>query len=171
MTSSSFTNQIENVPFFNGANAEFPKFTRDMVTFAKQHGLYKVFTEEVEIPDANKEKFFGEAQAMNFAEGKQFKHFFFAWKILSRAIKCKTDNVILRRVTSPNAAWLVLIRSCYSTTTRGVILQRTEVLTNKRVKPGYNPIYTRFEMADHVGRDLRANGTDTSDEIVCLLFL
>ena len=56
MTSSSFTNQIKNVPFFNGANAEFPKFTRDMVTFAKQHGLYKAFAEEVEIPDANEEK-------------------------------------------------------------------------------------------------------------------
>ena len=135
-----------------------------MVTFAKQHGLYKVFTEEVEIPVADEDKFVEETRTMNFAEENMFKHFFFAWKILPRAIKCKTDNVILRRVTSTNAAWLILVRSYYSATTRGAILQRTKSLANKRVKPGCNPIYTRFKMVYHVGRDLRANGTDIWDE-------
>ena len=45
-----------------------------------------------------------------------------------------------------------------------------KVLTNRRVKPGSNPIHTLSEMAEDA-RDLRANGTDISDEIVCLLFL
>ena len=97
MTSSSFTNQIKNVPFFNGANGEFPKFKRDMVTFAKQLGLYKVFTEEVKIPEADEQKFFEEIQMMNFAEENIFKYFLFAWKILSRAINA-------RRITSYYAA-------------------------------------------------------------------
>ena len=45
-----------------------------------------------------------------------------------------------------------------------------KVLTNRRVKPGSNPIHTLSKMADDA-RDLRPNGTDISDEIVCLLFL
>ena len=42
-------------------------------------------------------------------------------------------------------------------------------LTNRRLKLGSNPIHTLSEMADDA-RDLQANGTDISDEIVCLLF-
>ena len=47
-----------------------------------------------------------------------------------------------------------------------------KALTNRRVcvKPGSNPIHTLSEMADDA-RDLRANGTDISDEKVYLLFL
>ena len=45
-----------------------------------------------------------------------------------------------------------------------------KALTSRRVKPGSNPIHTLSEMADDA-RDLRANGTDISDEIICLLFL
>ena len=45
-----------------------------------------------------------------------------------------------------------------------------KALTNRRAQPGSNPIHTLSEMADDA-RDLRANGTDISDEIVCLLFL
>ena len=43
-----------------------------------------------------------------------------------------------------------------------------KALTNRRVKPGFNPIHTLSEMADDA-RDLQANGTDISDEIVCLI--
>ena len=110
---------------------------------------------------------FGEIQAMGFAEDEIRKHFL-AWNILSRAIKGKADNDILRRVTSPTAAWRILVGS-YSATTRGAKLQRMKALTNRRVKPGSNLIHTLSEMADDA-RDLRANGTDVSDEIVCLLF-
>ena len=75
----------------------------------------------------------------------------------------------MRRVTSPTVAWRILVGS-YSATTRGAKLQRMKALTNRRVRPGSNPIHTLSEMADDA-RDLRANGTDISDELVCLLFL
>ena len=45
-----------------------------------------------------------------------------------------------------------------------------KALTNRRVKPGSNPIHTLSKIADDA-RDFRANGTDISDEIVCLLYL
>ena len=105
---------------------------------------------------------------MGFAEDKIRKHFS-AWNVLSRTIRDKTDNDILRRVTSPTAAWRILVGS-YSATTRGAKLQRITALTNRRVTPGFNPIHTLSEMVDDA-RDLRANGTDISEEIVCLVFL
>ena len=43
--SSNVTKQIKDVPLFHGAKAEFPKFRRDLITLAKQHGLFRVFTE------------------------------------------------------------------------------------------------------------------------------
>ena len=139
-----------------------------MITLAKQHGLFRVFTEDVEIPVADEKKSVEEIQAMGFAEDEIRKRFL-AWNILSRAIKGKADNDMLRRVTSPPAAWRILVSS-YSATTRGAELQHMKALTNRRVKPGSNPIHTLSKMADDA-RDLRANGTDYSDEIVCLLFL
>ena len=39
---SNFTKQIKDVLFFRGANAEFPKFKRNLITLAKQHGLFRV---------------------------------------------------------------------------------------------------------------------------------
>ena len=45
--SSNVTKQIKDVPLFHGAKAEFPKFKRDLITLAKQHGLFRVFTEDV----------------------------------------------------------------------------------------------------------------------------
>ena len=73
---------------------------------------------------------------MGFAEDESRKHFL-ALNIFSRAVKGKTDNDILRRVTSPTAAWKILVGS-YNATTRGATLQRMEELTNRRVKPGSN---------------------------------
>ena len=166
--SSNVTKQIKDVPFSHGAKAEFSKFKRDLITLAKQHSLFWVFTEDVEIPVADEEKSVEEIQAIGFAEDEILKHFL-AWNILSYAIKAKTDNNLLRRVTSPTAAWRILVGS-YSATTRGAKLQRMNALTNRRVKPGSNLVHTLSEMADDA-RDLRANGTDILDEIVCLLFL
>ncbi|CAN0472481.1 unnamed protein product [Ascophyllum nodosum] len=100
---------------------------------------------------------------MGFAEDEIRKHFL-ASNILFRAIEGKADNDILRRVTSPTAAWRILVGS-YSATTRGAKVQRMRTLTNRRVKPGSNPIHTLSEVADDA-LDLRANGTDISDEIV-----
>ena len=53
---SNVTKQIKDVPFSHGAKAEFSKFKRDSITLAKQHSLFRVFTEDVEIPVADKEK-------------------------------------------------------------------------------------------------------------------
>ena len=53
MAPSSFTKQTKDVPFFHGFKTEFPKFNRDFISLAKQHGLFRVFTEEVKIPVAD----------------------------------------------------------------------------------------------------------------------
>ena len=123
---------------------------------------------DVEILVADEEKLVEQIQAIGFANDEIRKHFL-AWNILSRAIKDKMDNVILHRVASPTAAWRILVGS-YSATTRGANLQRMKALTNRRVKPGSNPIHTLSEMTNDA-RDLQSKGTDISDEIVCLLFL
>ena len=49
MVSSNVTKKIKDVSFFHGATAEFPKFKRDLITFAKQHGMFRVFTEDVAL--------------------------------------------------------------------------------------------------------------------------
>ena len=57
MVSSNVTKQIKDVQFFHGAaKAEFPKFKRDLITLVKQHGLFRAFTEDVEVPVADEEK-------------------------------------------------------------------------------------------------------------------
>ena len=126
--------------FCHGSTAEFPKSKRDLITFAKQHGMFRVFTEDVEIPVADEEKSVEEIQVLGFAEGEIRKHFL-ARNTLSRAIKDKTVNDILRRVTLPTAAWRILVGS-YSATTRGAKLQHMKAFTNRRVKPGSKPIHT-----------------------------
>ena len=94
--SNNVTKQIKDVPFFQGAKAEFPKFKRDLITLAKQHGLFRVFTEDIEIPVADEDKSVEEIQAMGFAEDEILRHFL-AWNILSRTIKGKAHNDIFRR--------------------------------------------------------------------------
>ena len=168
MAFSNLTKQTKDVSFFHGAKPEFPKFKRHLITLAKQHGLFRVFTEDVEIP-VDEEKSDEEIQATGFAEDEVRKRFL-AWNILSRTIKGKKDNDILRRVTSPTAAWRILV-GLYSATTRDAKLRRMKALTNRRVKPGSNPIHILSEMVDDA-RDFRVNGTtDISDEIVCVMFL
>ena len=56
MVSSNVTKQIKDVLFFHGAKAAVPKFKRDFTTFAKEHGLFRVFTEVVELSVADEEK-------------------------------------------------------------------------------------------------------------------
>ena len=149
--------------FFTVLRQILLSFKLDLITRAKQHGLFRVFTEDIEIPVVDEEKSVESIQAMGFADNEIRKHFL-AWNILSRAIKGKTDNDILRRVTSPTAAWQILVCS-FSATTRGAKLQRMKALKNRRVKPGSNPIHTLSEMANDA-RDLLANDTDNLEEIV-----
>ena len=48
--------------------------------------------------------------------------------------------------------------------------QCLQSLTPKRVKPGANPIPLFAAMIEDI-RNMRANGSDVEDEVVCLLFL
>ena len=50
MASRHLTEQVTDVPFFHGTKVQFPKFERYFITLAKQHGLFRVLTHEVEIP-------------------------------------------------------------------------------------------------------------------------
>ena len=59
---------------------------------------------------ADEDKSVEEIQAMGFAEDEIRKHFL-AWNILSRAIKGRANKDILRRVTSPTAAWRIPVGS------------------------------------------------------------
>ena len=61
---------------------------------------------------------------MGFAEDEICKHFL-AWNIPSRAIKGKTDNDILRRVTSPTATWRILVGYAPNSGTIWVIYPRS----------------------------------------------
>ena len=72
---SKVTKKIKDVPFSHGAKAEFPKFKRDLIAIAKQRGLFRVFTEDVEVSVADEEKSVEEIQAMGFAEDEIRKHF------------------------------------------------------------------------------------------------
>ena len=56
MASSNFSKKLKDTPFFHGAKAEFPKFKRDLNTLAKQHGMFRVFTEDIKTPVADEEK-------------------------------------------------------------------------------------------------------------------
>ena len=154
--------------FFHGARAGFSKFKRDFITLAKQHGVFQAFNNEVEIPGPDEDKSVDAIQAIGFADGEVRKHFL-ALKIPSRAIKSKTDNDIFRRVTSPTAAWRVLLSS-NRVTTRGVKLQHMKALTSRGVKPVFNPMNNFPEMDADV-RDLQATGINIPTEIVYLLFL
>ena len=75
MVSSNVTKQIKGVPFFHGAKAEVPKFKRDFTTLAKEHGLFRVFTEDIELSVADEEKPVEEIHAMGFAEDEIWKTF------------------------------------------------------------------------------------------------
>ena len=75
MVSSNVTKQIKDLPFFHGAKAELPKFKLDLTTFAKEHGLFRVFTKDVELSVADEEKPVEEIHAMGFAEDEIRKTF------------------------------------------------------------------------------------------------
>ena len=78
--SRSRTRQFSTV-----ARQSFLSSNEILITLVKQHGLFRVFTEDVEISVADEEeKSVEEIQAMGFGEDKIRKHFL-AWNILSRA--------------------------------------------------------------------------------------
>ena len=96
------------------------------------------------------------------------KHFI-AWNILSRVIASNGDRDTLRHASSPAVRWRALVHP-YSTSTLGAKVQCLQSLRSRRVKPGANPIPVFAAMIEDV-RNMRANGSDIEDEVVCLLFL
>ena len=158
---------IKDVPMFDGTRAKFPFWKQNFLCLAKLHGLFGIFTEEVDVPVADETMSITDLQDAFPHENIQ-KHFI-AWNILSQAIVSNGDRDTLRHASSPAAGWRALVDT-YSASTLGAQVQCLQSLTSRRVKPGANPIPVFAAMIEDV-RNMRANGSDIEDEVVCLLFL
>ena len=159
--------QIKHVSLFDGAKVMIPGWKQNFLCLAKLHGLFGVFTDGVDVPVADETMPIAALQEAFPHENAQ-KHFI-AWNILSRAIAENGDRDTLRHASSPAAGWCALVDT-YSASTLGAKVQYLQSLTSRRVKPGANPIPVFAAMIEGV-RNMRANGLDIEDEIVCLLFL
>ena len=159
--------QIKDVPMFDGTRAKFPVWKQNFLCLAKLHRSFGIFTEGVDVPVADEAMSIAALQEAFPHENIQ-KHFI-AWNILSRAIVSNGDRDTLRHASSPAAGWRALVDT-YSTSTLGAEVQCLQSLTSRRVKPGSNPIPVFAAMIEDV-RNMRANGSDIEDEVVCLLFL
>ena len=159
--------QIKDVPMFDGTKANFLTWKQNFLCLAKHHGLVGIFTEGVDVPVADETMSIAALQEVFPHENIQ-KHFI-AWKILSRAIVSNGDRDTLRHASSPAAGWRAPVDT-YSASTLGAKVQCLQSRTPRRVKPGANPIPVFVAMIKDV-RNMRANGSDIEDEVVCLLFL
>ena len=74
MVSSRFIKHIKDSPCFHGAKAEFPKYKRGKIISEKRQDMFRVFTDEIEIPVADKEKSAKEIQAMILQRYLGLKH-------------------------------------------------------------------------------------------------
>ena len=159
--------QIKGVPTFDGTKAKFPSWKRKFLCLAKLHDLFEIFTEGVDVPVADEEM---SVSALQRAfPGEDIQKHFVAWNILSRALEGSTDRDTLRHSTSPAAGWRALVEA-HTASTLGAKVQCLQSITSRRVKPGANPIPVFTAMIEGV-RNMRANGSDIEDEVVCLLFL
>ena len=64
MVFSRFTKHIKGSPCSHGAKAEFPKYKRGKSISEKRQDMFRVFTDEIEIPVADKEKSANKVQAI-----------------------------------------------------------------------------------------------------------
>ena len=126
-----------------------------------------IFPEEVDVPVADKTMSIAALQEAFPHENIQ-KHII-AWNILSRAIANNRDRDTSHHASSPAVGWRALVDT-YSASTLGAKVQCLQSLTSRRVKPGANRIPVFAAMIQDV-RNMRANGSDIEDEVVCLLFL
>ena len=159
--------QIKDVPMCDGTKAKFPAWKQNLLCLAKLHGHFEILTKGVDVPVADETMPIAALQEAFPHENTQ-KHFI-TWNILSRAIASSEDRDTLRHASSPAAGWRALVDT-YSASTLGAKVQRLQSLTSRRVKPGANPIPVFAAMIEDV-RNMRANGSDIEDEVVCLLFL
>ena len=153
---------------FDGTTAKLPAWKQNFLCLAKLHGLFGNFTEGVDVPVADETMPIAALQEAFPQENIQ-KHFI-AWNVLSRAIACNGDHRdTLRHASSPAAGWRALV-DAYSASTLRAKVQGLQSLTSRRVKPGANPIPVFAAMIENI-RNMRANGSDIEDEVVCPLFL
>ena len=75
MVSSSLSKEVTNFLFLQSAKAKFPIFKRFLITLAKQHSLFRLFTNEVEIPVADEDKSVKKIQAIGFSDDDIRKYF------------------------------------------------------------------------------------------------
>ena len=95
MTSSSLAKQVKDVSFSHVAKAQFHKFKKDLITLGKQHSLFRVFSDVVEIPVVDEEKSTEEIQATGFFD-EEIRQLSLVRNIVSRAIKSGTDDNVLQ---------------------------------------------------------------------------
>ena len=96
--------------------------------------MFRVFTEDVEMPVAVEEKSDEEIQAMGFAKEEIRKHFL-AWNILSRAIKGKADNDIY---IAPSYLANCYYERCKTTTHESAYEQTCEIWLQSNSHPFRN---------------------------------
>ena len=117
--------QIKDVPLFDGTKAKFPAWKQKFCCLAKLHGLFGIFTEEVDVS--------GDLSPRECTEVfRRLEH-------ISRAIANNGDCDTLRHAFSSAAGWRALVDT-YSASTLGAKVQCLQSLTSRRVKPGANPI-------------------------------
>ena len=159
--------QIKDIPLFDGTRAIFPAWKQNFLCLAKLHDLVEIFTDGVDVPVADETMSIAAIQEACPHEKVQ-KHSI-AWNILSRAIVNNRDRDALRHAFSPAAGWRALVDT-YSASTLGAKVQCLQSLTSRRVKSGANPALVFAAMIEDA-RNIRENGADIEDEVVCLLFL
>ena len=160
--------QIKGIHLFDGRKAKFPAWKHNFLYLGKLYGLFGILTDGVDVPVAD--------ETMSIA-GKQdaiprenVQNHFIAWNILSWAFADNGDRDTLRHVSSLLAAgWCPLVDT-YSASTIDVNVQCLQSLPSRRVKPGANPIPVFTALIEDV-RNMRPNGSDIENEVVCLLFL
>ena len=158
--------QIKYVPLFDGTKAKFPAWKQNFLCLAKLHDLFGIFTGRVDVSVADEMMSIAALQEVFPRDDVQKS---IAWTILSRAIVDYGDRDTVRHASSPAGGWRALV-DMYRASTLGAKVQCPQSLTSRRVKPGINPIPVSAAMIDDV-RNMRANGSDIEDEVVCLLFL
>ena len=152
---------------FDGTKAKFPAWKRNFLCLAKLYDLFEIFTEDVDVPDAD-EGMSVSASHQAFP-GEDIQKHLKAWNILSRALEGSTDRDTLRHTTSPAAGWRAQVDT-HTASTLGAKVQCLQSITSTRVKQGANPIPVVAAMIEDV-RNMRANDSDIEDEFVCPLFL
>ena len=137
----------------------------NFLCLAKPRGLFGIFTNGVDVLVADETRSI--AALREVFPHENLKNNLIAWNIMSRAIADNANRYTLRH--APASEWRALVDT-FSASTLGAKVQCTQLLTSKRVKPGANPIPVCPAMIEDV-HNIRANGYDIEDEVVCLIFL